>query len=197
MSRRTGGYRLLIGMALVGAGVAPAPVGAQDEVTDPFDDGSPPPTADELEESVRSLDPEVRRLEPEVRELRTEERTGDQTTVTISTDVLFDFDSADLSPSAATVMEDLAARIGDGAGNVLVVGHTDGIGTREYNQGLSERRADAVAAVLGDRLPVGRNLVTEGRNFSEPVAPETVNGEDDPVGRAQNRRVEISFDETS
>ncbi len=81
--------------------------------------------------SVRLLDPQVRRLDPEVRELRIEERAGDQTTVTISTDVLFAFDSAELTPSAVAVMDDLAARVaGAGVGgDVLVVGHTDGIGT--------------------------------------------------------------------
>jgi outer membrane protein OmpA-like peptidoglycan-associated protein len=155
-------------------------------------------TVRSLDLEVRDLDLDVRSLELQVRELRTEERAGARTTVTISTDVLFDFDSAELTPSAVAVVEDLAARIAGagGAADVLVVGHTDGIGSREYNQGLSERRAAAVAAVLGDRLGAGRNIITEGRNFSEPVAPETANGEDDPEARARNRRVEISFDET-
>lgn len=200
MSRRPGTARILAAIAVAGALVAPAPAGAQDEaVIDPLADGTAPPARSELAGSIRVLEPTVRLLVPTVRELRTEARTGDQTTVTISTDVLLDFDSAELTPPAVAVIDDLAARIAGagGAGGVLVVGHTDGIGSLEYNQDLSERRAAAVATVLEGSLGAGRDITTEGRNFSEPVAPETVGGEDDPGGRAQNRRVEISFDESS
>ncbi len=74
--------------------------------------------------------------QPTVRELRTEAQTGDRTTVTISTDVDFDFDSAELTASAVAVVEDLAARIAGagGTGGVLVVGHTDGIGSLDYTR---------------------------------------------------------------
>lgn len=93
-------------------------------------------------------------------------------------------------------MEDLASRIATTTeGEVLVVGHTDGIGTLEYNQDLSERRATAVAALLRGRLDPARSVNAEGRSFSEPVALETSGGADDPAGRALNRRVTISFDE--
>jgi OmpA-OmpF porin, OOP family len=147
--------------------------------------------------SVRVLDPVVRSLEPVVRELQTEERTGTDTTVTISSDVLFAFDSAELADTAARVVGDLATRIASTDAGVTVVGHTDGVGTLEYNQDLSERRAVAVAEAIRAELGDGRTIATEGRNFSEPVAPETVGGGDDPAGRARNRRVEITFEEPS
>lgn len=150
-----------------------------------------------LEPEVRRLEPEVRALEPEVRELRTEERSGEDTTVTISADVLFAFDSAELADAATGVVADLSARIEPTAADVLVVGHTDAIGSLEYNQDLSERRAEAVAEAIRAELGDGRTIATEGRNSAEPVAPETVGGEDDPAGRARNRRVAITFAEGS
>ncbi len=52
-----------------------------------------------------------------------------------------------------------------------------------------------MTTVFEGSLGAGRDITTEGRNFSEPVVLETVGGEDDPSGRARNRRVEISFDE--
>jgi OOP family OmpA-OmpF porin len=165
-------------------------------VIDPLQ-GATPPAGVDTAGSVRSLEPTVRILEPVVRDLRTEAHRGQKTTVTISTDVLFDFDSAELTSSAARIVSDLASRIADTASSVRVVGHTDGIGTRRYNQRLSERRAGAVAEAIRNRLDAGRTITTEGRNFSEPVAPETIDGEDNPRGRARNRRVEISFEEPS
>lgn len=191
---------MVAALAVAGSLGVPAPVGAQggsESVIDPLADGTAPPPRSELGGSIRVLEPTVRLLVPTVRELRTEERAGAQTTVTISTDVLFDFDAAELTASAVAVVEDLAARIAGagGTGGVLVVGHTDGIGSLDYNQDLSDRRAAAVATVLEGRL-AGRDITTEGRNFSEPVVPETVGGDDDPGGRARNRRVEISFEES-
>jgi outer membrane protein OmpA-like peptidoglycan-associated protein len=186
------------------AGAVPA-VAQTEMVNDPLAGATAPPVGADLagsvrtlEPNVRTLEPRIRALEPAVRDLRVEDREGERTTVTISTDVLFDFDSDDLTSSATRVVSDLAARIAGAGSDVLVVGHTDGIGTRRYNQGLSERRADAVAEVLREQVDGDRTIRTEGRNFSEPVAPETTaDGQDDPRGRARNRRVEISFEEAS
>lgn len=186
-------------MCLVVLSVA-GPALAQDAdpaVIDPLDGGAAPPADVDLAGSVRPLEPTIRTLEPVVRDLQTEVRDGARTTITINTDVLFAFDSADLTSSATEVVAELAGRLADTDSDVLVVGHTDGIGTRDYNQRLSERRAAAVADVLRNRVDDARTIDTEGRNFSEPVAEETINGEDNPEGRARNRRVEISFDEPS
>lgn len=193
MSRRIG---FVCGMCMAVLTMA-GPALAQDAeptVTDPLE-GQAPPSASDLQGSVRVLEPVVRTLEPVVRDLQTEEQEGERTTVTISTDVLFAFDSAELTPTANEVVSDLAERIAATDSDVLVVGHTDGIGTREYNQRLSEQRAAAVAEVLRNQLDDRRDIATEGRNFSEPIAEETINGEDNPQGRARNRRVEISFEE--
>lgn len=185
---------LLVVIALAG------PVSAQEEtepaIIDELAGDAPRPTRADLAGSVRLLEPGVRLLKPVVRSLQTERRRAGRTTVTISSDVLFAFDSPDLTPQAREVVQRLAARIARARpGPISVVGHTDSIGSRRYNQRLSEQRAASVARALRRELPPGRRIRTAGRNFSEPVAPNELNGEDNPAGRARNRRVEIAFDE--
>ena len=73
------------------------------------------------------------------------------------------------------------------AEQLALVGHTDAIGTEQYNEGLSQRRAQSVAEYLQQAgVPSGR-LVTSGAGENQPIATNET-----PEGRAQNRRVEIS-----
>lgn len=116
--------------------------------------------------------------------------TGREVEISIAADVLFAFDSADLSDDAQAILartaDDLAA---DATGTVTIVGHTDDVGTREYNQDLSERRASAVRDALAANHGVsGLAFQVEGRAFDEPAAEGT---SDD--ARAANRRVEIRY----
>jgi outer membrane protein OmpA-like peptidoglycan-associated protein len=101
--------------------------------------------------------------------------------------VTFDFDRAALQPAALPVLDEAATQLADApAARVAVVGHTDAIGTDDYNQRLSERRARAVADYLVARgIDVAR-LDVAGRGENEPVADNS-----NPDGRAQNRRVEL------
>jgi outer membrane protein OmpA-like peptidoglycan-associated protein len=75
---------------------------------------------------------------------------------------------------------------------VLIEGHTDGKGNDQYNQKLSERRADAVRRWLAEH-GIAAAMTTHGWGKTRPVAPNTKpNGADDPDGRQKNRRVEIT-----
>jgi outer membrane protein OmpA-like peptidoglycan-associated protein len=67
-----------------------------------------------------------------------------------------------------------------------VVGHTDSQGSDTYNQGLSERRAQATASYLISQGVASSQVTVEGRGESEPRANNAT-----AEGRAQNRRVEI------
>lgn len=118
----------------------------------------------------------------------------EETTITLEADVFFDFDEDVLRDDAEATLADVAADLADqDADELQIVGHTDAVGTDEYNQGLSERRAASVQGFLAERL-ADVAMTIEGRGATEPVAPnETADGEDDPEGRAQNRRVEITF----
>lgn len=115
--------------------------------------------------------------------------TGNEIVVTMPQDILFETDSAALR-------SDLRADLGTIAGSlqrypdtiVQVVGHTDSTGTAGYNQRLSERRADAVASVLISNGVPGRRIIARGAGQTQPVASNNTE-----VGRAQNRRVEITI----
>lgn len=120
--------------------------------------------------------------------------TTDETIYTVDGTVIFDFDRADLKPEAITILEQILAAIEDRdfGGTIEVAGHTDAVGTPEYNQGLSERRAAGVALWFRQRVPAEQAIVAIGYGESQPIAANyTPDGADDPVGQAQNRRVEI------
>ncbi|WP_185984303.1 OmpA family protein [Aureimonas mangrovi] len=71
---------------------------------------------------------------------------------------------------------------------VDVVGHTDNVGSAQYNFGLSQRRASSVAGFLQNQGVNGRRLNVQGQGLSQPIASNATE-----QGRAQNRRVEISI----
>jgi OOP family OmpA-OmpF porin len=107
--------------------------------------------------------------------------------VTFAADTFFDFDRAVLKPEGRARLDELATQIGGiNLEVVIAIGHTDSIGTRAYNQRLSERRAAAVRAYLVGRGIPNDRIFTEGRGETQPVADNRTR-----EGRAQNRRVEI------
>jgi outer membrane protein OmpA-like peptidoglycan-associated protein len=118
------------------------------------------------------------------------------TEVALAADVLFAFDSAQLSAAARAELTDTAKRIRERAkGPVRVEGHTDSVGSQGYNLRLSQRRAqavrDALAGLLTDR-PTQYSV--RGFGASRPVAVNTnPDGTDNPAGRAKNRRVSVVF----
>jgi OOP family OmpA-OmpF porin len=99
----------------------------------------------------------------------------------------FDFDKSVVKPKAFDFLNEVADVLKTYPQITLKVqGHTDSIGTKEYNDALSIRRAQAVKTYLMNRGISGDRMTLEGFNFSKPVAPNTT-----PEGRALNRRVEL------
>ncbi|MDA0567784.1 OmpA family protein [Streptomonospora sp. S1-112] len=121
--------------------------------------------------------------------------TPDEETVALHADVLFDFDEATLTQEAeevlAGVVEETRRTADPSRPPITVEGHTDGVGDDDYNQELSERRAEAVREVLEEGLGSDYEYETVGRGATEPVAEE--GGPNDEEARATNRRVEISY----
>lgn len=102
-------------------------------------------------------------------------------------DVLFAFDSAELTPEAQNQLQGLLAKLqGADVQRIKVVGHTDSQGADEYNQKLSERRASSVVAFLLNQGLAPDKLTSQGKGESEPVADNATE-----EGQAQNRRVEL------
>jgi outer membrane protein OmpA-like peptidoglycan-associated protein len=116
------------------------------------------------------------------------QRVGEGITVTFASGLLFDFDSDAVRGEASHNLNTLAESLEKyDNSDLLIVGHTDDVGTEGYNQGLSERRADAAADYLRLR-GVRRSIRTVGRGENEPIAS---NASDD--GRSKNRRVEVAI----
>ncbi|MFQ5528214.1 MAG: OmpA family protein [Thermoanaerobaculia bacterium] len=114
--------------------------------------------------------------------------------VDLAGDILFDFDSAAIRPSAAATLSKAAHVIRRRAtGRVEVVGHTDSIGTQQYNLKLSQERAISVVRWLNQAEGIPLQLLTaRGVGSSQPIDHNTMpDGSDNPPGRARNRRVEL------
>lgn len=100
----------------------------------------------------------------------------------------FDFDQAVLKPEMEVALDAMIADIAnlDKLTDLLIVGHTDSTGTDEYNQKLSERRAQAVKNYLVNKGLPAAELETRGMGESSPV-----NDNKTAQNRAKNRRVEL------
>ena len=104
-------------------------------------------------------------------------------------DVLFDFDRATLTPGAREKLSRLAGILlaYQGGYDMQVEGHTDSVGTHDYNQRLSEDRARSVASYLREAgIPAARIRGVQGFAETRPVATN-----DNAAGRQRNRRVEL------
>jgi outer membrane protein OmpA-like peptidoglycan-associated protein len=119
----------------------------------------------------------------------TVERVGEGIQVTFDSGILFDFDSSTLRPVAQGHLTELAASLREyDDSEVLIVGHTDSVGAEDYNQRLSERRAESAGNFLTRAGVAPDRIRTMGLGEMEPVASN-----DDEVGRQQNRRVEVAI----
>lgn len=107
--------------------------------------------------------------------------------VRLTSDILFDTDSAALRAASRTTLNELAQNFSQYPDNqVIVEGHTDSTGSDAYNQRLSEQRAGNVADYLIDRGVPSRNVVVYGYGESDPKSSNET-----AEGRQMNRRVEI------
>ncbi len=90
--------------------------------------------------------------------------------VTLSSDVLFEFDKAELRPEGQAKLDELAKTAqGAKVEQVVIVGHADRIASDKYNQDLSERRAESVRRYLAARGVEEQRVKAEGRGEKEPV----------------------------
>ncbi len=119
----------------------------------------------------------------------TVERVGEGIKITFASGILFNTNSAALTPEAAGNIDQLAATLNKYADtNVIIEGHTDTSGSDAINQPLSERRARAVAnEITAQGVETGR-ITSKGYGSSQPVAENT-----SASGKAANRRVEVAI----
>ncbi|HOF08168.1 MAG TPA: OmpA family protein, partial [Bacteroidales bacterium] len=103
--------------------------------------------------------------------------------------IFFDFNKATLRPESKTELKNVIEFLQQNPSvTIEISGHTDNVGSYEYNQSLSERRAKAVVDYLVEQgIPLSR-LVYKGYSFSKPIASN-----DTEEGRQLNRRVEFKI----
>jgi outer membrane protein OmpA-like peptidoglycan-associated protein len=105
----------------------------------------------------------------------------------IPSDVSFDTGRSDIKPNFRPVLERFAGTLNENpATTVTIIGHTDNTGSDAINQPLSVDRAAHTRDYLTTRGVSPGRIVVEGRGEREPIASNN-----DPAGRARNRRVEI------
>lgn len=105
----------------------------------------------------------------------------------VQNELLFAFDSFELSEDAKGILDKLIPVIEDVPYTKLkIIGHTDNIGGKSYNDNLSLNRAKSVASYLSAGGIDRNSIIEQGKGFSQPVADNTTE-----QGRAKNRRVEI------
>lgn len=119
-----------------------------------------------------------------------------EVTIELPADVLFDFDKSNIRPDAADALKQAANILRERAkGPVRVEGHTDAKGKPDYNQKLSEARANSVKKWLIEKEGLSKlTFTTKGFGATKPAAPNTKpDGSDNPDGRQKNRRVALVF----
>ncbi|ERS83871.1 OmpA family protein [Halomonas sp. PBN3] len=170
--------------ALIGGGIGYATSGESDEETGAAIGATSAAAIGALLCADRSPEPQP---EPEPMPEPEPEPEPEFETVTLQSDVTFAFDSAELRPGAEYELNEVAATLNNNPEvRVTIAGHTDSIGSNEYNLGLSERRAESVRDYLVSQGVADGRMRTVGYGEERPVATNETD-----EGRAMNRRVEI------
>jgi outer membrane protein OmpA-like peptidoglycan-associated protein len=134
------------------------------------------------------MDQQARELEAAIPGAEVE-RVGEGVVVTFASGLLYNFDSDAILAEAGRNLRELAASLARYPDtDILVVGHTDAVGSAQYNQDLSTRRADSAYRYLLNQGVAGRRMQTSGKGETEPVA---TNGTE--AGRQLNRRIEVAI----
>ena len=142
------------------------------------------------EQAARLRDARLARLEAEIAALRgtgVSTRMGDRGLVVTLTDVLFEFNQANVQGPFGPMLDKLGSFLaGNPEYSISVEGHTDSLGSEDYNQDLSERRAASVADGLRARGAPAAAIYTLGFGELRPISSN-----DTEQGRRLNRRVEL------
>lgn len=116
-------------------------------------------------------------------------RMGDNITLNMPGNITFAVDSSNISSDFHDILDSVALVLEEFDKSLVeVAGHTDSTGAAQYNQELSQQRADSVASYLRSRKVKGDRLIVVGAGESYPIASN-----DTSAGRQLNRRVEITI----
>lgn len=117
------------------------------------------------------------------------ENTGDSLLLNMPGEVTFATNSASIQPEFRPTLNEIANVLNEYESSFVdVYGHTDSDGSEDYNQRLSEQRAQSVADYLTSRGVVRQRIATRGFGETQPIASNAT-----ASGKAQNRRVELKI----
>ena len=120
---------------------------------------------------------------------------GDGVVIYLPTVYLFGFGKSDVDAGARAQLREIAVLLVEpmlAGRRIIVEGHADGVGSRRYNQQLSEARADSVIAALEAGGVARARLRSRAFGKDRPLEPNRLpDGTDNPDGRARNRRVAL------
>lgn len=134
------------------------------------------------------MDKQAKEIQKDLKGARVE-RVGEGIKITFDSGILFDVNSSSLKPASKTNLTNLSKVLNKYADtNILIEGHTDNTGGTEYNQTLSESRANSVSNYLKLQNVLGNRISTIGYGETQPVADNSTS-----AGKAQNRRVEVAI----
>lgn len=119
-------------------------------------------------------------------------QTKTLTNVVYQAETLFDFDKSVIKPEGRAILNGFVTSLNGSQAKydvVVVIGHTDSIGSDAYNMRLGQRRAEAVKAFLVSAGISANSIRTSSKGEREPIADNKT-----AAGRAKNRRVEIKIE---
>ncbi len=135
------------------------------------------------------MDKQAQRMEEDLGSTAKVERVAEGIKLTFDSQLLFDFGKADLKQSNKEDLRKLAETLSDyPETELLIVGHTDNVGSNSFNRSLSRKRAAAVSSQLAEAGVKNNRLSTVGKGESQPAVSN-----DTEYSRSQNRRVEIAI----
>jgi outer membrane protein OmpA-like peptidoglycan-associated protein len=135
------------------------------------------------------MDKQAKEMEADLGNTATVERVGEGIKLTFDSQLLFDFGKSDLKQGNKDDLRKLAQTLSEyPETEVLIVGHTDNVGSDSFNKTLSKKRARAVSSQLSDAGVKNSRLSIVGKGESQPVVSNDTDG-----NRSQNRRVEIAI----
>lgn len=136
----------------------------------------------------QQMDKQAKELEEDLEGAEVD-RVGEGIAVKFDNSLMFDFDSAQLRSTARSELAKLSGNLQEYPNtDLVIVGHTDAVGSDEYNLGLSQRRAASARDYLVAQGISPSRITTVGKGEREPIASN-----DTDAGRQQNRRVEVAI----
>jgi len=142
---------------------------------------------DDQDDMIRALEDRMDEMNEKIDNLGVLIADMDRVDITVDSDILFAFDSSTIRETAKPTLAKVVRALANNPEKTLTVtGHTDSVGTEEYNQGLSERRAASVKRYLVQSGIDEDRITTYGRGETQPLVPN-----ESPEARMMNRRVEL------